>query len=57
MSDFCMKSVPFVHFYKKQIDYYNQMTHNILTKEISLMLPNFPKDKKEKRSIIDSLVT
>ena len=26
-------------------------------KEISLVLPNFPKDRKEKRSIIASLVT
>ena len=31
--------------------------HEILTKEISLKLPNFPKDIKHKRSIIALLVT
>ena len=40
-----------------QIDYYNQTAHEILTKDISLMLPKFPKDRNEKRSIISSLVT
>ena len=35
----------------------NQTAHEILTKEISLILPTFPKDRKEKRGIISSLVT
>ena len=51
------KIVPFVDFYKKQISSYNCTEHKILTNEISLILPNFPKDRKEKRSIIASLVT
>ena len=50
------KIVPFSYFYKEQIDYYNWAAHEILTKEISLILPKFPKDRKEKRSIIPSLV-
>ena len=37
--------------------YYNQTAHNILTKEISLTLPNFPKDKKKQRNIIALVVT
>ena len=48
MKNLCTKVVPFIDFYKKQIDCYNK---------ISLTLPNFPKDRKEKRSIIASLVT
>ena len=49
--------VPFVDFYKKQIDYYNKTVHDILTQEIPLILPNVPKNRKEKRGIIASLVT
>ena len=56
IKNFCKKIVSFIKFYKKQIDYDNQTVHNILRKEI-LILPNFQKDRKEKRSIITSLVT
>ena len=41
----------------KQINYYNEIAHDILTKEICLILPNFPKNRKEKRGINASLVT
>ena len=47
--NFCLKIVPFVYFYKKQIDFYNKTVHDILTKEIPLLLPNFQKNKKEMR--------
>ena len=50
----CRKIIPFIDFYKKETASYNHATHEILTKEI---LPNFPKDRKDKRSIIASLVT
>ena len=46
-----------VAFYKRQVDYYNKIVHDILTKEIPLILPNFPNNRKEKRSIITLLVT
>ena len=36
---------------------YNHTSHKILTKEISLILPNFPKNGKDKRGIISSLIT
>ena len=49
--------MPFIYFYKKQINYYNETAHDTWTKEISLILPNFPKNRKEKRRIIASLVT
>ena len=37
--------------------FYNWTAHEILTNEIYLILPKFPKDRKEKRGIISSLVT
>ena len=49
--------VPYVHYYKEQISSFNQMAHNILTNEISLILSNFSKDRKEKRGIITLLIT
>ena len=52
-----MKIVPFVNFYKKQIDYYNRTVHDILTKEIPLVLSNLTKNRKEKRGIITLLAT
>ena len=56
IGNFCLKIVPFVYYYKKQIDSYNKAVHNILTKEIPLILPTFQKNKKEKRGIITLLV-
>ena len=53
---FCEKIIPFVYFYKKQMPFYNCTLHKILN-EISLILPIFPKARKEKRGIITSLVT
>ena len=55
--NFCLKIVPFVYYYEKQIESYNKTIYNILTKEIPLILLNFQKNKKEKRGIITSLVT
>ena len=45
------KTIPFKDFYTKHIFSYNHMLHKILNK-ISLILPNFPKARQEKRSII-----
>ena len=56
LPNFCKKIVPFIDFYKKQIDYYNKTVH-ILAKEIPLILPNFLKNRKEKKGMIASLVT
>ena len=43
-----MKILPFIYYYKKQIDSYNKTVHCISMKEIPLMLPNFQKNKKKK---------
>ena len=54
---YCRKIVPSRQFYKEQISFYNCTAYKILTNEISLLLPNFPQSKIEKRSIIASLIT
>ena len=48
IKNFCTKIVPYIDFHKKQTDYYN----DVFTKEIPLVLPNFPKNRKENRCII-----
>ena len=46
---YCLKIVSYVEFYKNQIEYYNCMAYEILTNEIGLILPTFPKDKRPKK--------
>ena len=54
---YCQKIVPFVNYYKKQVAYYNHTTYGILTNEIGLILSMYPKDKRQKRGIITSLIS
>ena len=54
--NYSRKITSFIDFYQKVSSYYHT-AHEILMKEISLILPNFPKDRKEKKSIIASLIT
>ena len=54
---YCRKIIPFVHYYREQISSFNCTVQNILTNEISLVLPKFPKGRKEKRGIITSLIS
>ena len=49
--NFCSKIIPF-NYYKKQVDSYNKMDYNILTKEIPLILLASKNNKKEKRGIM-----
>ena len=53
----CRKIIPFVHYYREQISSFNCTVHNILIKEISLILPKLPKIRKEKRGVITSLIS
>ena len=53
---FCEKIVLFIDFYEKQISSYDGTSHKILN-VISLILPYFPKARKEMRGIITSLIT
>ena len=57
IDNICVKILQFVNFYKKQIDYYSETVHDIFAKELPLILPNFPKNRKKKRGIITSLAT
>ena len=48
----CLRIVPYVSFYHRQITYYNLTTHKILTKDIGLILPNIPTSKRNKQGAI-----
>ena len=52
---FCNKIKPFVTYYNKLINSYNNTAHNILEKEIKLLLPQVK--RKQKRGIITTLVS
>ena len=51
----CTKIEPFVLYYKRLITSYNNTAHNILDREINVMLPQIP--RKEKCGIITMLVS
>ena len=52
---FCNKIKPFVTYYKRLINSYNNTVHNILEKEIKLLLPQVK--RKQKCGIITTLVS
>ena len=52
---FCNKIKPFVSYYNKMINSYNNTIHNILEKEIKLLLPQV--NRKQKHGIITTLVS
>ena len=41
---------------KKQIEYYDHTAYEILTNEIGLILPTFPKEKRPKRDLLASVL-
>ena len=43
---FCKKIEPFVNYYKRLINSYNNTTHNILENEINLLLSQIPSKQK-----------
>ena len=57
VKEYCIKIAPHIDYYKKQIEYYNQTAHDILTNEIALILPTFTKEERQKRGILTSLIT
>ena len=52
---YCNKVKPFVTYYNKLINSYNNTTHNILEKEIKLLLPQV--SKRQKCGIITTVVS
>ena len=55
LKTFCNKIKPFVTYYKRLINSYNNTVHNILEKEIKLLLPQVK--RKQKHGIITTLVS
>ena len=55
LNTFCKKVEPFVIYYRRLINSYNNTTHNILEKEIKLLLPQV--QRKQKPGIITTLVS
>ena len=55
LKTFCRKIEPFVTYYKRLIKSYNNTVHNILGKEINLLLPQMP--RVQKCGIITMLVS
>ena len=51
---YCNKIIPFLTYYNKLINSYNNTAHNILDKEIKLLLPQI--SKRQKCGIITTLV-
>ena len=49
IKEYCIKIVPHIAYYKKQVDYYNQTAYEILTNELGLILPTFSKQERQKR--------
>ena len=55
LNTFCNKMKPYVIYYKGLINSYNNTAHNILEKEIKLLLPQVK--RKQKCEIITTLVS
>ena len=55
LKTFCKKIEPFVVYYRRLIYSYNNTAHNILEKEIKLLLPQV--ERKQKCGIITTLVS
>ena len=51
VKEYCVKIALHIAYYKKQIEYYNQTAHDILTNEIALILATFTKKERQKRDI------
>ena len=44
----CLRTAPYIDFYKRQIAYYNITAYRIMTKDIGLILPTFPTERRPK---------
>ena len=57
VKEYCAKLALHIAYYKKQIEYYNQTSYEILTNELALILPTFTKQERQKRGILTSIIT
>ena len=57
IKEYCVKTAPHIAYCKKQIEYYSGTVYEIPTNELTLILPTFSKQERQKRGIITSLLT
>ena len=55
VKEYCNTIAPHIAYYKKQIEYYNQTTHDILTNELALILPTFMTQERQKEEFLHLL--
>ena len=48
----CLRIAPYVDFYRRQVAYDNITAYRIMTKDIGLILPTFPTEKRPKHGAI-----
>ena len=53
---YCLKIMPYIEFYKKQIEYCNHTAYELLMNEIGLILPTFQKKKTKRGAILASVL-
>ena len=56
MKNVCEKIIPQTYLYKKKVDFYDKMVHDIYAKEIPMILPDF-QNRRVEIGIVTSLVT
>ena len=47
-----MRIAPYIDFYRSQIAYHNMSAYRIMTKDIGLILPTYPSEKRPKQGAI-----
>ena len=52
----CLRIALYIDFYKRQIAYYNITAYRIMTKDIGLILPTYPTEKRPKQGDIPASV-
>ena len=50
--NYCMKIVPYIQLYQRQIKYYNKTAYDTLANDIGKILPKFQTDKRQKCGVI-----
>ena len=48
----CLRIAPYIDFYRRQMAYYNVTAYRIMTKDIGLILPTYPTEKRPKQGAI-----
>ena len=48
----CLRTVLYIDLYRRQIAYYNVTAYRIMTKDIGLILPTYPTEKRPKQGAI-----